>query len=40
MKTVSPIPDKVKYINLMYKYISKFMVDFLFKDIIEVIKNI
>lgn len=40
MKTVSPISDKVKYINLMYKYISKFMVDFLFKDIIEVIKPI
>lgn len=40
MRTVAPIVDKVKYINLMYKYISKFMTDFLFKDILEIIKPI
>ena len=40
MKIGVPITNKVKYANLMYRYISSFLIDFLFKDIFEVIKPI
>lgn len=40
MKIGTLITDKVKYANLMYRYISSFLIDFLFKDILKVIKPI
>lgn len=40
MKTVQSVNDKVKYANLMYKHISKFLFDLLLRDIAELIKPI